>query len=59
MNKQYTILSISISDCQEILGLNQYTPEYFMDAIFGETKTKPLSREAFKHNMRVSNLYQV
>jgi Ca2+-binding EF-hand superfamily protein len=52
MSKQYSLLSISISDCQEILTLNQYTPEDITDAVFANSKTKPVTKDQFKEQMK-------
>mmetsp|Transcript_6452 Transcript_6452/g.5809 ORF Transcript_6452/g.5809 Transcript_6452/m.5809 type:complete len:80 (-) Transcript_6452:1964-2203(-) len=54
MSKPFAFLSISISDCQEILGLNQYTPEEITDSIFKDYKTRPITREQFKETMRAA-----
>jgi Ca2+-binding EF-hand superfamily protein len=54
MSKQYSLLSISISDCQEILSLNSYTPEEIAEAVFSASKTKPVEKDPFKELMKAT-----
>lgn len=46
-NKQYSLLSISISDCQEILNFNKFTPEDVVDLLFSKTRASTLSKSDF------------
>ncbi len=46
-NKNYSLLSISISDCQEILSFNKFTPEDIVDLIFSQTKASSLPKSEF------------